>query len=152
MNTGKPARRGGFLDTYLAFLLARASHAISSGFHAELKRSGVSIGTWRILAVLRDEPRTVNELADRVLLNQPTMSKAIGRLEADGLLERGSDGTSRRHVLISITPAGRQLVDRLIPLANAHEEAAFAHLSAAQRRELVRMLRGTIERNRAAPE
>ena len=39
----------GFVDGYLAFLLAKASHLVSGGFHRQLKELGVSIATWRIL-------------------------------------------------------------------------------------------------------
>jgi len=141
-----------FVDSYLAFLLAKASHLISSGFHARLRERGISIGTWRILAVLSDGPRTVSELADRVLLNQPTMSKTLDRLAADGLLRRRREQDNRRVVLIELTPRGRELAASLVPLANQHEREAFSHLSDGDRRRLVRILQATIARHRDAAQ
>ena len=136
----------GFLDNYLAFLLAKASHGISAGFHRELKKRGVSIGTWRVLASLSDGPCTVGDLAGFVLLNQPTMSKTLDRLAQEGLLERTRDNENRRSVQIALTARGRRMAAELIPLANAHETQAFAHLSAAERRQLIAFLRRTIRR------
>lgn len=137
----------GFVDGYLAFLLAKASHLVSGGFHRQLKELGVSIATWRILAVLRDGARPVGDLADRVLLNQPTLSKTLDRLERDGLIKRSREEANRRSVTVSLQPRGRALAAKLIPLANAHEGEAFAALSPAERKSLVRMLQRTIASN-----
>lgn len=137
-----------FIENYLAFLLAKTSHLVSSQFHAKLKALGVSISSWRILASLRDHDRNVGELADMVLLNQPTLSKMLDRLQGKDLVERNRDGNNRRSVVISLTPAGRRMVEQLIPLANEHEARVFAHLSKRQRSDLVAMLRSTLEHNR----
>jgi len=137
----------GFVDGYLAFLLAKASHLVSGGFHRQLKELGVSIATWRILAVLRDGARPVGELADRVLLNQPTLSKTLDRLERDGLITRSREAENRRSVTVSLQPRGRALAAKLVPMANAHEGEAFSALSQTERKALVRMLRQTIATN-----
>jgi DNA-binding MarR family transcriptional regulator len=141
-----------FVDEYLAFLLARASHLVSGGHHARLKKLGVPVATWRVIAVLRDGPCTVGQLAASVLLNQPTMSKTLDRLESDGLVKRVRGDDNRRSVRIELCAKGRKLADRLIPLANTHQSEAFAHLDERERRELVRLLRVTIEHNRVRDE
>lgn len=140
-------RNDSFIENYLAFLLAKTSHLVSTQFHAKLKALGVSISSWRILASLRDHDRNVGELADMVLLNQPTLSKILDRLQAKELVRRNRDNNNRRNVVISLTPAGQQMVEQLIPLANEHEARVFAHLSAKQRGDLVAMLRSTLEHN-----
>jgi DNA-binding MarR family transcriptional regulator len=136
-----------FVDGYLAFLLAKASHLVSGGFHRQLKELGVSIATWRILAVLQDGARPVGDLADRVLLNQPTLSKTLDRLERDGLIKRSREAANRRSVTVSLEPRGRALAAKLVPLANDHEGEAFSALSLAERKALVRMLQRTIATN-----
>lgn len=141
-------RATSFVEGYLAFLLAKTSRLVSGGFHERLKTLGVSIATWRIVAVLQDRSRPVGELADLVLLNQPTLSKALDRLEAEGVVERVRESGDRRSVSVRLGPRGRELAETLVPLANAHEREAFAHLGAAEKRALVGMLQRTIERNR----
>ena len=139
-----------FVDGYLAFLLAKTSHLVSAGFHARLRELGVSIPTWRILAVLQGGARPVGELAGLVLLNQPTLSKALDRLEAEGLVGRGRDAGNRRSVKVKLLPRGRVLVAKLVPLANRHEAEVFAHLGAARRRALASALQATVARLSAA--
>lgn len=142
-------RADGFVDQYLAFLLARASHLVSGAFHARLKRLRISVSTWRVLAVLRDGSCTVGELAERVLLNQPTMSKILDRLEREGYLQRVRDPDNRRSVRVELCAPGRSLVDRLIPQALEMQAVALEHLDARDRRSLLRLLRSTIEHNAA---
>ncbi|MFW2422637.1 MAG: MarR family winged helix-turn-helix transcriptional regulator [Porticoccaceae bacterium] len=135
---------GSFIDRYLAYLLARASHRISSGFHRQLSAMDVSVSTWRIIASLQSGSVSVGELAKRVLLAQPTLSKALDRLATEGLLLRERAPDNRRSVRVELTPAGQYLLDQLIPIANQYESACFDHLSDAERSQLVALLQKAI--------
>ena len=56
-----------FIDGYLAYLLARASHLISAEFHAVVRRSRLPVLQWRVLATLADGQRlSVGEVASQV--------------------------------------------------------------------------------------
>ena len=77
----------GFVDDYLAYLLARASHLISSEFHAEVEASGLSLMEWRVMASLSGKPSlSIQALADIVLAKQPTVTKLVGRMQDAGLI------------------------------------------------------------------
>lgn len=118
----KPAKgRDPFPDGYLGYLLARASHLVNGKFHKELAREGVQVSTWRILTAVLDCSRTVTQLADIVLMKQPTLSKALGRLEAEGLVKRLRLDEERRVVLVEITPEGKALATRLRDKAKVNE-------------------------------
>jgi DNA-binding MarR family transcriptional regulator len=96
-----------FVDGYLAYLLARASHLISGEFHREVEASGLSVQEWRVLATLADRPDcTIGTLAEITLTKQPTLTKLVDRMAADGLVTRRAGQTDRRQALISITPRG----------------------------------------------
>ena len=57
-----------FVDDYLLYLLARGSHAMSSEFHVALRKAGVSVPVWRVLATLSGSPgETVTGLAEACL-------------------------------------------------------------------------------------
>ena len=58
-------------------------------------------------------PLTPSELADRERVRRPTATRVIGRLIAAELAERTADPSDRRSALVSITPAGRELMRRL---------------------------------------
>ncbi len=136
---------GRFIDDYLLYLLARASALASSQFHAELAERGVSVPTWRVLAVLADGPATVGRLARAVMLKQATLSKAIDRMERDGLVTRERTGRDRREVTVSLTDAGSEMVGALIPAAAEHQEKLLTPYDAKQRDALMTVLRDFVE-------
>jgi len=140
------------VDSYLAYLLARASHLLSAQFHGQLAAAGIQVPTWRVLSSLYDrDGMTVGALADIVLLKQPTLSKAVDRMIKDGLVVRQSSEGDRRQVRVTITPKGRALVRNLIGQALAHEKEVLAGYSAADEALLKTMLQSLISRLSAAP-
>ena len=117
----------GFVDDYLAYLLARASHLISSEFHAVVESSGLSLMEWRVMASLSGKPSlSINELADIVLAKQPTVTKLVGRMQDAGWVRRSDAEHDRRQSLVSLTPAGCQKVGGLLRKARQHESRVMA--------------------------
>ncbi len=134
-----------FVDDYLAYLLARSSKLVSEQFHAQVKATGLNVNYWRILASLSDgDGLSLNQLNERVLFNQPTLSKLVARMESEGLLERIKGEKDKRSILIYITPQGRQLVNQLLAKAKWHEAEVLAKYSHAQQELLKDMLRQLI--------
>ena len=118
-----------FASNYLGYLLARCSYEVSAKFHQKLKEEGVSVITWRALCSIREQADTVNRLANKVLVNQSTLSKALDRMERDGLIKRKPDPSYRSKTNIEITAKGKKLIDRLISFANEDEDNSFDHMS-----------------------
>ena len=85
-----------FIDRYLAYLLARASHRISSGFHRRLAEIGVSVSTWRIVASLQLAPLSVGELAERVLIEAALNATAGRKRDAADKLGWGRNTLTRK--------------------------------------------------------
>ena len=113
-----------FYEEYLPYLLSRAGHQVASGFHRQLRRHGLSMLEWRVLAALSSRNDwTVGDLADVSLAKQPTISKLIDRLEQQRLVSRRSDSNDARRVLIRLTDNGRE------SLAPVLQEAAAFNLS-----------------------
>lgn len=124
----------GFAKSYLAYLLARASHHVSGEFHATLKGLGLSVPEWRVLACLSDvDGLGVVELADMAIMQQPRMTKILDRLQGDALIRRVADTGDRRRVLIHLTEAGRAKVAPVLVAARAHEATLMAPLSSDER-------------------
>jgi DNA-binding MarR family transcriptional regulator len=139
-----------FIDDYLLYLLALASHQASGEFLARLKAMGVPVATWRVLGALSDvEGETVSALARDVLVNQPTLTKMIDRMARDGLVERAASAGDRRKVLVRITERGRAMVAELRRRAKAHETEVLAAYDPAEVDRLKAMLRTLIARSRA---
>jgi len=141
-----------FVDTYLLYLLARASSEVSAQFHDRLKTHGLQVPEWRVLASLSDgDGMTVGELANRALQHQPTMTKTIDRMVKSGLVDRRQGDPDRRQVRILITEEGRRRVDAALDDAKSHEAEVLAEYSVDEARRLKSMLLTLIERNGASP-
>ncbi|MFF1280554.1 MarR family transcriptional regulator [Streptomyces sp. NPDC058299] len=61
----------------------------------------------------------VQEISDRVHLSQSALSRLIGRLEKDGLVERTMCPDDRRGVRVSLTAKGRALHAEVRPVQRA---------------------------------
>lgn len=132
----------GFVDDYLAYLLARASHLISSEFHAVVEASGLSLLEWRVMASLSGkEALSVGELADIVLAKQPTVTKLVGRMAEAGWVQRVDAPHDKRQSLVSLTPVGHRKVQPLLTQARVHEAQVMTEIGADE----VTLLKRTLE-------
>ncbi|MEM1313325.1 MAG: MarR family transcriptional regulator [Pseudomonadota bacterium] len=136
----------GFHGDYTLYLLARASELASAEFHAQLAAQGVSVGEWRVLAVLWGGRTSVGELAAACLMKQPTMTKRLDRMAAAGLVAREATGGDRRRVGVALTEAGRARAAELIPQARAHEARLLGELDAGEASALRAALKALIAR------
>ncbi len=144
---------GRFIDDYLLYLLARASFLISSEFLRELRRRGISVPVWRVLASLIGSRggETVTGLAEVCLLQQPTMTKLLDRMERDGLVRRSQDERDRRVVRVELTDGGLTRAQDLIAAARSHETEVLARYPEAEAVALKAVLRAIVERHATRP-
>ena len=76
--------------------------------------------TASLAAIERHGPLTPSGLAEIERIKRPTVTRVLRHLEADGLIERVQDPEDGRAALISVTPAGRELLKRLRSRKNAY--------------------------------
>ncbi len=133
------------LANYLPYLVNRVGVAIVEGFGSEqLKRQGLTIYMWRVLAVLADgEERRQVDLSEMTSIDPPTVSRLVTRLAGMKLVTRTRSVTSNREVGVALTSKGAATVRRLIPSALGWEDRATVGMSArevaAVKRSLARM-------------
>ncbi len=135
-----------FIDDYLLYLLARASHQASRQFHQVIKAQGVPVPQWRVLATLNDGPRTIGDLAEITLIQQPTLTKLIDRMAREDLVRRQPHGQDGRKVVVAIAGRGEALVRKLLPQAKRHETGVLAGYDGDEAATLKRILRTLIAR------
>ena len=105
------------------------------------QQSGVGASPTQVSAlatVERRGPITLGSLAEAERVKPPTMTAAVTRLVADGLLAREVDESDRRIVRVTITPAGRKLLARNRSRKTAELERRLRRLSPEDRRTLDR--------------
>jgi DNA-binding MarR family transcriptional regulator len=78
-----------------------------------LSRQGLSLTAAATLTTLRRSgPSRLTDLATIEGVSQPSMTSLVARLADSGLVQRRTDPGDRRAVLIDLTPAGADLLDR----------------------------------------
>ena len=81
------------------------------------------------------------ELAEKLLVQPPNMTKMLKRLEAGGFIYRLISPRDRRRVVLSLTPKARRLVLRYRRAASAHEKMAFSTFSVTERETLIGLVK-----------
>jgi DNA-binding MarR family transcriptional regulator len=84
-------------------------------------------------------------------IDPSTMVSLIDKLESAGLAKRRPHPQDRRARQVSITPKGRRLLQRARKVAFEAEDEVLRGLTAAERRELLRLLRRAFSSAPAQP-
>lgn len=120
------------LSSFLPYQLAVASSRISREF-AERYRAefGLTIPEWRVLAHLaQSDAVSVREIHARVDMDKSKVSRAAARLESAGLIEKRENLEDRRLLDMRLTDKGRQLVGRIMPIADSFQTELITQLGA----------------------
>ena len=139
-------RRAGALEADLPFdesigYQIRTTHRAMQRFlQFKIAPHGITIGMWYFLRALwHEDGLTQRELSDRVGTMEPTTLSAILIMEKKGLVRRVRNQDDRRKWHIHLTPKGRALKTRLLPLAREVVDTAVQNLS---RSEVTQLLKG----------
>ncbi|GIK83161.1 MAG: transcriptional regulator [Alphaproteobacteria bacterium] len=102
----------------LAHLVKDAARAFVRALQRRLVHEGVSFGHWAFLRVLWEhDGLTQKELSDEVGVMEPTTFAAVTAMEKLGYVRREQRSGNRKNVHVVLTPRGRALKKRLVPLA-----------------------------------
>ncbi len=101
------------LDQQICFTLYATSMAINRTYKPLLDEMGITYPQYLVLCVLGEEGgATVGGIAARLALESSTVTPPVKRLEQAGLVKRKRNKTDERQVLVQLTAAGRQLLER----------------------------------------
>jgi DNA-binding MarR family transcriptional regulator len=129
------------ISQYLAFLLASAHRTMRIEMGRSIGNEDFNEEHWRILQVLSDEQgRSMGELAERVLLNGPALTKNIDKLVSRGVVQRTADRMDNRKVLVYISDLGLETVARLKLRVDAVHDTIEEALGPRKTSQLKRLL------------
>ncbi|WP_427023881.1 MarR family winged helix-turn-helix transcriptional regulator [Aureimonas ureilytica] len=132
--------------------LTLASRAARTSLSARLAEEGLHPGQdAALLAIAEGKAITLRELAEKLAVRPPTVTKTINRLAAQMLVEKRPGTAERRGSTVHLTERGESLVEDVRRAQGETERLAFAGLSAKQRKTLGKLLR-RIQRNLGAAE
>jgi|SRR5580658_806795 MarR family transcriptional regulator, organic hydroperoxide resistance regulator len=134
-NSSKSTNRARF-DHFLPLLITRLAYQLNNDLVEKLRREGINVTRWRILAVLAmGDGITINEITDRAMMQQSALSRALMNMETEGYVRRVLRHGDGRYVEVFLTDKGRAL---------------FKSLNIVVRRRQRRLLKGFSPRDRAA--
>lgn len=120
--TGAPAEPGFettllVRDTCLCLHAQRAARALARRFDVALQPVGLTSGQFSLLMSLnRPEPPRMGDVAALLAMDRTTLTANLKPLERRGLVDTSADPADRRARLLRLTPAGREILDRAVPI------------------------------------
>lgn len=130
------------LDGFLPYRLSVLSNAVSGKIAKIYEQEfELSIWQWRIIAVLGERGGlTSTEVAQRTLMDKPTVSRAAASLIERGILERQIDKDDRRRAPMRLTDEGHAIYAAVIPRALESERELLNALSPDEAATLHKLL------------
>jgi DNA-binding MarR family transcriptional regulator len=145
----KHANHRGAVETEAVFhSLLRTMGLLRQLTEPYFSRFGVSAPQWDTLRVLHRAERQgrkdlrPTDLAERLLIQPPSVTGVVDRLERHGLVKRTLSRTDMRVRQVSLTPRGRKLVGEVLVGHSAHVQSLFAGLTPGERDGLRDGLKG----------
>jgi DNA-binding MarR family transcriptional regulator len=130
------------LEAALGFLVYKAHQRSFAELRRALEPLRLTPPQFGVLALLHDrDGQSQTALCERGAVDPNTMVGIVDRLEAAGLASRGRDARDRRTHLVQITPRGRRMFARCLPLQRQATEHCWSGLSPAERSRLRNLLR-----------
>jgi MarR family transcriptional regulator, organic hydroperoxide resistance regulator len=113
---------------FLPYLIARLAYQLNGDLVEKLRREGINVTRWRILAVLAmGDGITINEIVERAMMQQSALSRVLMNMEQEEYIRRVMRRDDARYVEVYLTVKGRAL---------------FTSLNLVVRRRQKRLLRG----------
>lgn len=135
----------------VGYLMRKVMTSIRTQADAQLSTHDLTYAQWLpLFKISRCEQTTVASLARDLETDPASMTRALDRLEAKGLVVRERSTTDRRVVQLALTPDGQTVASRVPPVL---ADVLNAHLSDFSRDEwqmLLSLLRRMLVNGKAA--
>src|ERR1700731_1886407 len=120
-------------DDFLPHLIARLAYQLNDDLIEKLRREGINVTRWRILAVLAmGDGITINEIIDRAMVQQSALSRALMRMEKENYVRRVLRREDARCVEVYLTDKGRALFNSLNIVVRRREQRLLEGFSPSQ--------------------
>ncbi len=125
----------------LSATITQVARALRTRLSHGLAQSGLYPGQDGVVQLLaREDGQTPGALAQQLGVKAPTMTRTIGRMEAQGFVVRRTDDRDGRLTKVYLTDEGRGSVVRIAEATESSEAQAIQGLSAKELKTLVKLL------------
>lgn len=127
-----------------AFLnLLRTTDQLQRRLYITLKPHGFTVTQYNALRILRgagDHPLSCSEIGERLISQEPDITRLLDRMERNGWIQRERDQRDRRLVLTRITAEGLQQLKKLDGIVDQCVEQMLEHMTPAELQQLITRL------------
>lgn len=117
--------------------LQAVSRLARSNLAGGLLEHGLYAGQEQVLFLLDEHgPLALTELAEKLDVRAPTITKTVTRMEAQGFLSRATSRDDARSIIIALTPEGRRVMKIGRQIVKETEAALFSGLNSETRQTL----------------
>jgi DNA-binding MarR family transcriptional regulator len=125
----------------VGYALAQATKVHRGELQRRVTALGLHLGQELLVVDIHHNPGTTQaEMVQRIGLEQPTIAKALGRMERAGFVRRDSDPGDRRVIRVRLTEQGEEVVAEVEEAWAEVERRTTGGLTQEDTRELIRML------------
>jgi DNA-binding MarR family transcriptional regulator len=104
-------------DSCLCLHVQRAARALARRFDDAFRPLGLTNGQFSLMMSLnRPEPPSMTSVASLLAMDRTTLTAALKPLQRRALLKVTADSADRRARLMTLTPKGRRLLARAVPI------------------------------------
>ena len=135
-------------------VLARAFNAVERHSRVSIARFGLGVTEFGVLEVLYHKGELpVCQVQQRILVESSSTTYVVDKLCDRGLVRRRPSSADRRVVLLSLTAAGRRIIERIFPLHAETMRRAVGALRPGEQARAIALLRalglGAADRHKA---
>lgn len=124
--------------------LSRTALAVESRLEATFARHGLDASSFDVLATLLRSGgpyrMTPVELSREAMVTTSAVAQRLNKLEGRGLVAREANPHDGRGILVSLTNAGKELIDRALPDHLETERTIVTALSIKEQKALAQLL------------
>lgn len=129
------------LSGFVPYLLNQAMSQLDNNLRYALKPFSLSIHQWRVLFMLKlRNSVSIGDISAATVMGQSTITRVADQLEEAGFARRTPMPSHKRVILLSLTEAGNDLIEEVIPVAFAIHDGAVEGFTAEEQQMLFHML------------
>lgn len=128
-------------------ILMQTSRVLQDRIRDDMMKNNLSITEFSVLEVLFHKGKqTIQQIGKSVLITSGSMTYVIDRLEQKGFLKRNACPDDRRAIHVSLTAAGSELMNRIMPEHENFVDSVFGTLNSHEVDMLVSLLKKVKEK------
>jgi DNA-binding MarR family transcriptional regulator len=125
----------------VGYLIRRTANLVLPQFEAMFADDELTFSQWTVLMALREwQASTSAEIARNICHDAGSLTRILDQLEKRGLIARLRSDTDRRVVMLTLTPRGAEMVERLMAKVVDFLNSLLGYFSHGEIKTLIRLM------------